>query len=106
MSCFFFFNLFYFHSFSRQNSTDSDDESYFRVGSLPGENVCTENLTPWKKLLPCESKRGKSVVVKKKSALSVYPVTGKRRSGKVSKSCVLYFFLIFFLRILVAFENI
>lgn len=30
----------------------------FRLGFLPGENVCTENLTPWKKLLPCESKRG------------------------------------------------
>ena len=25
---------------------------------LPGENVCTENLTPWKKLLPCGTKRG------------------------------------------------
>ena len=25
---------------------------------LPGENVCTENLTPWKKLLPCGAKRG------------------------------------------------
>ena len=31
---------------------------HFRSGTLPGENVCTENLTPWKKLLPCESKRG------------------------------------------------
>ena len=27
---------------------------------LPGENVCTENLTPWKKLLPCGAKRGLS----------------------------------------------
>ena len=24
-----------------------------RYASLPRENVCTENLTPWKKLLPC-----------------------------------------------------
>lgn len=29
-----------------------------RFGMLPGENVCTENLTPWKKLLPCGAKRG------------------------------------------------
>ncbi|KAI9276300.1 GPI transamidase component PIG-T [Sporodiniella umbellata] len=27
-----------------------------RYGSLPHENVCTENLTPWIKLLPCKSK--------------------------------------------------
>ena len=28
--------------------------------SLPHETVCTENLTPWKKLLPCYSKAGLS----------------------------------------------
>ena len=28
--------------------------------SLPDETVCTENLTPWKKLLPCYSKSGLS----------------------------------------------
>lgn len=28
--------------------------------SLPYESVCTENLTPWKKLLPCFSKSGLS----------------------------------------------
>lgn len=27
-----------------------------RYGHLPHENVCTENLTPWLKLLPCKSK--------------------------------------------------
>lgn len=26
--------------------------------ALPTETVCTENLTPWKKLLPCSSKSG------------------------------------------------
>ena len=26
--------------------------------AFTGENVCTENLTPWKKLLPCGGKRG------------------------------------------------
>ncbi|ORX56245.1 Gpi16 subunit, GPI transamidase component [Hesseltinella vesiculosa] len=29
-----------------------------RYGVLPQENVCTENLTPWIKLLPCKSKAG------------------------------------------------
>lgn len=27
-----------------------------RYSALPNEVVCTENLTPWKKLLPCDSK--------------------------------------------------
>ncbi|CAH9129527.1 unnamed protein product [Cuscuta epithymum] len=30
----------------------------FRYGSLPRESVCTENLTPWLKLLPCRDKSG------------------------------------------------
>ncbi|XP_072945035.1 GPI transamidase component PIG-T [Epargyreus clarus] len=38
---------------SKQNAT-----SYLRYASLPREIVCTENLTPWKKLLPCESRHG------------------------------------------------
>ncbi|KAJ3021574.1 hypothetical protein HKX48_008241 [Thoreauomyces humboldtii] len=29
-----------------------------RYGSLPHETVCTENLTPWAKLLPCQTKAG------------------------------------------------
>ncbi|XP_022117448.2 GPI transamidase component PIG-T [Pieris rapae] len=31
---------------------------FARYASLPREIVCTENLTPWKKLLPCESSHG------------------------------------------------
>uniref|UniRef100_A0A1A9VNM5 GPI transamidase component PIG-T n=1 Tax=Glossina austeni TaxID=7395 RepID=A0A1A9VNM5_GLOAU len=31
---------------------------HLRYSSLPREIVCTENLTPWKKLLPCNSKNG------------------------------------------------
>jgi hypothetical protein len=35
----------------------SDTDDYFlRYAVLPREVVCTENLTPWKKLLPCSSK--------------------------------------------------
>lgn len=30
--------------------------SHLRYSSLPKEIVCTENLTPFKKLLPCDSK--------------------------------------------------
>ncbi|CAL1543120.1 unnamed protein product [Lymnaea stagnalis] len=33
-----------------------------RYGALPKEIVCTENLTPWKKLLPCDSKAGLSTL--------------------------------------------
>ncbi|CAO3669246.1 unnamed protein product [Umbelopsis vinacea] len=32
------------------------DRVELRYGNLPHENVCTENLTPWIKLLPCKSK--------------------------------------------------
>lgn len=34
------------------------NSSFLRYSSLPREIVCTENLTPWKKLLPCEAKKG------------------------------------------------
>lgn len=30
----------------------------YRYANLPHEIVCTENLTPWKKLLPCDSRTG------------------------------------------------
>ncbi|XP_012262616.2 GPI transamidase component PIG-T [Athalia rosae] len=34
------------------------NSSLLRYSSLPREIVCTENLTPFKKLLPCDSKKG------------------------------------------------
>ncbi|CAI9714892.1 GPI transamidase component PIG-T-like [Octopus vulgaris] len=34
------------------------DVKLLRYSALPREVVCTENLTPWKKLLPCDSKVG------------------------------------------------
>lgn len=34
------------------------NSSHLRYAALPREIVCTENLTPWKKLLPCDSKKG------------------------------------------------
>ncbi|XP_055845145.1 GPI transamidase component PIG-T [Episyrphus balteatus] len=36
----------------------TNQEKFIRYSSLPREIVCTENLTPWKKLLPCASKNG------------------------------------------------
>jgi len=32
--------------------------AHLRHATLPKENLCTENLTPWKKLLPCKGRRG------------------------------------------------
>ncbi|XP_063239916.1 GPI transamidase component PIG-T isoform X3 [Bacillus rossius redtenbacheri] len=34
------------------------NSSLLRYAALPREIVCTENLTPWKKLLPCDSRKG------------------------------------------------
>jgi phosphatidylinositol glycan class T len=34
------------------------NSSFLRYTALPREVVCTENLTPWKKLLPCDSQDG------------------------------------------------
>lgn len=42
------------------NSFESSTDRVYRYSNLPRENVCTENLTPWKKLLPCDSTRGLS----------------------------------------------
>ncbi|SAL98582.1 hypothetical protein [Absidia glauca] len=39
-------------------TTQNDEAAVLRYGALPHENVCTENLTPWIKLLPCKSKSG------------------------------------------------
>lgn len=33
-----------------------DSESHLRYATLSRETVCTENLSPWKKLLPCIGK--------------------------------------------------
>jgi len=49
------------HSFQpvgAQGANLSSSPSHLRFGLLPKENLCTENLTPWKKLLPCKGRRG------------------------------------------------
>ncbi|KAK9879459.1 hypothetical protein WA026_006530 [Henosepilachna vigintioctopunctata] len=40
------------------DGSQSVNSSYLKYASLPREIVCTENLTPWKKLLPCNAKTG------------------------------------------------
>ncbi|XP_064599040.1 GPI transamidase component PIG-T-like [Liolophura sinensis] len=38
------------------------ESGFLRYSALPREIACTENLTPWKKLLPCDSKVGLSTL--------------------------------------------
>lgn len=45
-------------SFRPSSSSANLNSSYVRYTTLPREVVCTENLTPWKKLLPCDSREG------------------------------------------------
>lgn len=45
-------------SFRPSSSAAPANSSFIRYATLPKEVVCTENLTPWKKLLPCDSKEG------------------------------------------------
>lgn len=40
------------------NHSKSQSTLHFLHGTLPGEVVCTENLTPFLKLLPCKGKAG------------------------------------------------
>ena len=54
------------HSFQptgAQGANLSTSPSHLRYGLLPKENLCTENLTPWKKLLPCKGRRGLSTLL-------------------------------------------
>lgn len=43
------------YAFGPHNSSQA---SQWFFGSLPREAVCTENLTPWLKLLPCQGRQG------------------------------------------------
>lgn len=39
-------------------------ENHLRRGSLPREALCTENLTPWLKLLPCGDRAGLASILR------------------------------------------
>ncbi|KAM7412153.1 hypothetical protein PAMA_021893 [Pampus argenteus] len=51
-------------SFKPLGVANETDHRFLRYATLPREIVCTENLTPWKKLLPCGSKAGLAVLLK------------------------------------------
>ncbi|XP_059396496.1 GPI transamidase component PIG-T-like isoform X1 [Carassius carassius] len=51
-------------SFKPLGLGNATDHRFLRYATLPREIVCTENLTPWKKLLPCGSKAGLAVLLK------------------------------------------
>ncbi|XP_047234983.1 GPI transamidase component PIG-T [Girardinichthys multiradiatus] len=51
-------------SFKPLGIANGTDHRFLRYATLPREIVCTENLTPWKKLLPCGSKAGLAVLLK------------------------------------------
>ncbi|XP_051516505.1 GPI transamidase component PIG-T-like [Myxocyprinus asiaticus] len=51
-------------SFKPLGLRNATDHRFLRYATLPREIVCTENLTPWKKLLPCGSKAGLAVLMK------------------------------------------
>lgn len=46
------------HTSRPQWAFKSGSNHHLRYGALPRENVCTENLTPWLKLLPCRNQAG------------------------------------------------
>ncbi|XP_043268250.1 GPI transamidase component PIG-T [Venturia canescens] len=47
------------YSFRPMGAVDEEPKpNHLRYSSLPREIVCTENLTPFKKLLPCDSRKG------------------------------------------------
>ncbi|KAK3742758.1 hypothetical protein QZH41_018969, partial [Actinostola sp. cb2023] len=60
-------------SFKREGVASSGalNSSLLRYSALGREIVCTENLTPWKKLLPCDSKAGIATLF---NALVMYSV--------------------------------
>ena len=45
----------------------SNASRIFRYAQLPHEEVCTENLTPWSKLLPCKKMSGLASMLKPRS---------------------------------------
>ncbi|KAI3461856.1 hypothetical protein Pfo_018519 [Paulownia fortunei] len=67
-----------------------------RYGTLPREAVCTENLTPWLKLLPCRDKAGLSALLDRPSIYRGYYhsqrlhlKSGEYDTSKVSSGIVL-----------------
>uniref|UniRef100_A0A5F9CM24 Phosphatidylinositol glycan anchor biosynthesis class T n=1 Tax=Oryctolagus cuniculus TaxID=9986 RepID=A0A5F9CM24_RABIT len=80
-------------SFKPLGLANDTDHYFLRYAVLPREVVCTENLTPWKKLLPCSSKAGLSVLLKAdrlfhtsyhSQAVHIRPICRNARCTRVS----------------------
>ncbi|XP_004698068.1 GPI transamidase component PIG-T [Echinops telfairi] len=80
-------------SFKPLGLANDTDHHFLRYAVLPREVVCTENLTPWKKLLPCSSKAGLAVLLKAdrlfhtsyhSQAVHIRPVCRDSRCARVS----------------------
>eukprot|EP00897_Mesotaenium_endlicherianum_P005790 jgi/Mesen1/5239/ME000026S04533 len=50
-----------------ESASSASTRSHVRYGALPREAVCTENLTPWLKLLPCRDKAGLATLLHRPS---------------------------------------
>lgn len=50
-----------------ENFTSENLAKYFRYGQLPHEELCTENFTPWAKLLPCKKLMGLASLLRPRS---------------------------------------
>ncbi|KAK5265184.1 Subunit of the glycosylphosphatidylinositol transamidase complex-like protein [Exophiala xenobiotica] len=74
-------------SFQSQGTfkTQSRDGLHFLHGVLPGEVVCTENLTPFLKLLPCKGKAGISSLL---DGHKVFDASWQSMSIDVRPTCI------------------
>lgn len=52
-----------------KSSMFSNSTTSLRYASIPNEIVCTENLTPWIKLLPCGKNKGIAKLLKNSNKL-------------------------------------
>ncbi|VEL19872.1 unnamed protein product [Protopolystoma xenopodis] len=66
------------------NNISSRPDLYLRYAQLPGETVCTENLTPWSKLLPCKTLAGLASLL---HPTSLYKSNYKSLKMDIRKMC-------------------
>ena len=76
-----------------KSSMFSNSTTSLRYASIPNEIVCTENLTPWIKLLPCGKNKGIAKLLKNSNKLfeSHYFMAGLHFK-KICKVSILSFF--------------
>ncbi|KAI9334576.1 Gpi16 subunit, GPI transamidase component-domain-containing protein [Obelidium mucronatum] len=67
----------------RVNGVDPDS-NWLRYATLPREITCTENLTPWAKLLPCSTKAGIATLF---NAYSLYDADYHSMRVKLQRTC-------------------